>query len=550
MELERRNKKVIIINILKELLFIVSVPTVTFLLSNIGSGKQRLLSIGLSFFIACFITFKLKILPKIFKEYNTKYSLISIFFAIATSFFIAQECYSYNMIVEPGRTIFLKNISHHSLFMFSLILLSLYALYSFYYYFISRFLPKSSSFFSSLEKNEKYYLIISSTILALGIIILYSLTSVFYATKLNGEIQTFDVIYSSDTGAHALLNSYLNVNSVENDLRQPLFAVFSFPFAIIAYMIGNLFNSFGNGYFIIIGIIQAFLMNVICIILGRLLNLQKIEKTLFLMFYTVTYPFILFAFNLEQYVFGIFWLFCFLYSYIQNKKGNKFCFVAAVGSLVTNGFLFPLLTTGKKIKQWFLDFFYTGISFVSAIIVFGQFPVILNIFTGSSHIASYMSGENTIFNLLCQYSTFVKNCFIAPINTITEERLGHLSFQLPPATSLSIIGIIIFVLAIIGFVINRKDKFAKICMTWISFSAVLLIFLRYGTRENGLILYSFYFSWAFVSLIFLFFKKILQKKPKLLIILFVCLIITLTVLNINGLLDLVNFGLQNFDHVI
>lgn len=549
MELQKQSKIVIIFNILKNLLFIVSVPTVTFLLSNTGSGKQRLLSIILSFFIACFATLKLKILPKIFKEHNIKYSIISIFFAISTSFFIAQSCYSYNIVVEPVRTIFLENIPYDGLFMFLLILLSLYALYSFYYYFISRGLPKAVDFFNSLEKNEKYYLVISSIIFTLGIIIIYSLSGIFYAPKINGEIQTFDVIYSSDTGAHAVLNSYLSVNSVENDLRQPLFAVFSFPFAIIAYMVGNLFNNFGNGYFIVIAIIQAFLMNIICIILSRLLKLDKIQKSLFLTLYTVTYPFILFSFNLEQYVFGIFWLFCFLYSYIQNNKGNKFYFVAAISSLLTNGFFFPLLTAGKKIKQWFTDFFTTGLAFLSGIIIFGQFPLLLNISTGGNHLSNYISWKLEI-NSIYQYSTFVKNCFISPFNTITEERFGHISFQLAPATSLSIIGTILFILAIIGFIINRKEKFSKICISWVAFSIILLVFFGYGTRENGLILYSLYFNWAFVSLVFLFFKKLFEKKPKLLITLFVVFIILLTVLNINGLLDLVKFGLQNFDHIV
>ena len=549
MELEKINKKIIICEILKNLLFIISTTIVTFLLSNTGTGKQRLFSIALSFIIACFATFKLKILPKIFKERNTQYSLLSIFFALSTSFFIARECYSFNTIIEPARTIFVTILKHHSLIMYTLIILSLYALYSFYYYFISRLLPKVISFFKSFEKCEKYYLIIATSILGICIIVIYSLTNVFYAATINGEVQTFDVIYSSDTGAHAVLNDYLNVNSVENDLRQPLFAVFSFPFAIVAYMIGNLFNTFGNGYFILIAIIQVFLMNICCIMLGRMLNLKHIEKTLFLIFYTVTYPFILFAFNLEQYVFGVFWLFCFIYSYVQNEKGNKFYFVASIGSLLTNCFFFPFLTTGKKIKQWLTDFITTGLAFISGIIVFGQFPIILNIFTGAGHLSNYISGKIE-FNTFCQYSNFVKNCFIAPMQTITEERLGHISFQLAPATSLSIVGIILFILVIAGFILNRKDKFVKICMAWVTFSIILLIILGYGTRENGLILYSLYFSWAFVSLIFLLFKKLLQNRPKLFTVLFAILIVGLLIVNLYGLLDLVQFGLQNFDNIV
>lgn len=548
-EILKRNKFLLIKNIFFKLLFIVSVPSVTLLLSNIGTGKQRLFSIILSFIIATFVTFKFNILNKIFKERDKLYAALSIFFAVATGFFFGQLFYSYNIVIEPIRSIFVKIFIPDSIIMYGLVTLSLFALYSFYYFFISRFFPRAKEFFTNLEKNEKNYLIISTCILGLAIVLIYSITNVFYAPKINGEIITFDAIYSSDTGAHAVLNDYLNVNAVENDIRQPLFAIFSFPFAIIAYMIGSLFTCFGNGYFILIAIIQVFLMNIISILLSRMLNFKKIEQTLFLVFYTVTYPFILFAFNLEQYVFGMFWLICFLYSFMQNKEGNKFCFIAAVGSLVTNAIFFPLLTSGRKIKKWLTDFIPTGLAFIAGIIVFGQFPIILNIFTGAGHVSSYISGTIN-FNTLCQYSNFVSNCFVAPFNTITEERLGHISFQLAPAETLSILGCIIFALVILGFILNRKDKFAKICFSWVIFSIILLVILGYGTKENGLILYSLYFNWAFVALIFLLLKKLLGSKKKIFITISIILIVLLVVFNVNGLIDLVQFGLQNFDHVV
>ena len=130
----------------KKILFIISVPTVTLLLSNTGSGKQRLLSVILSFIIAIFVTFKFNILDKIFKENNKIYSIISAIFAVITSLFFGQLFYSYNIVVEPVRSIFI-NILPDSLTMYSFIILSLYALYSFYYFFISRFLPKAKEFF-------------------------------------------------------------------------------------------------------------------------------------------------------------------------------------------------------------------------------------------------------------------------------------------------------------------------------------------------------------------------------------------------------------------
>ena len=545
MNLKKYNIRMFIL----KLLFIISSTIVTFFVLNAGTTKQRAVCLILSFLISTIAVFKFKIIEKIFNIKNVYYSGISIFFALITSFFIAKECYTYNMIIEPVRSFLLERVNYHGLFMYTLIILSLYALYVYYYYFFSRFLPRIIGFFKDLSKEEKVFLITSTIIFSIGIIIIYSITNVFYEPRINDEIQTFDVLYSTDTGGHALLNDYLNINSVENDLRQPLFAVFSFPFAIVPYIIGSLFNIFKNTYFILIAIEQVFLMNILCIMIGKMLNLKKLEKVLFMISYVVTYPFILFAFNLEQYVFSIFWLFCFIYYYIQNNEGNKFYFIASIGSLLTNSFFFPFLTSGRKIKQWIKDFVQTGICFFSAIVMFGQLPVILNLFTGAGHVSNYIYGKIE-FNTFCQYTNFLKNCFIAPFNVINEEKLGHISYQISQITSLDLIGIVIFILAILGFILNYKNKFAKICISWVGFSIILLVLLGYGTRENGLILYSLYFSWAFVSLVFLFFNKILKNHKKVLISLYSLMIISMLIINANGLIDLIKFGIQNFDHVI
>ncbi len=551
MESQKTKKNLMVCNLFKNLLFIISVTTMTFLLIHIESVEQRIISVSLSFFVTCFLTFKFQIRKKIFQNFTIKYAIMALFLALATSLAFAQIFYTYHIVVEPMRTFFLNSPIPNNLIMFGLVLLSLYAIYSFYYYFISRFLPKAILFSKTLEKQEKYHLIITTIVLGLLILVIYSYTSVFYLPKINGEVQAFDVIYSTDTGGHGLLNDYIDITAIENDIRQPLFGVFSLPFAILAYAFGNLLNHFDNTYFILIAIIQVFLMNIISILLSRLLQLEKKEKTLFLLFYTITYPFLLFAFNLEQYVFGMFWLFCFLYSCWDHKKGDKFCFIAATGSLLTNGILFPFLTTGKKLKQWITDFVTTGFAFLSGLVISGQTPVLLNLFSsGITHVTKYMIRDVSFFHVICQYSHFVKNCFIAPFQTITEERLGHISFQLAPATSLSVIGTILFILVIVGFILNRKNKFAKLCFSWIVFSMILLIGMRYGTRENGLILYSFYFGWAFVSLLFLLLKKVLDKRPKLLLVIVTLLIVFLLISNLKGLQDLVQFGLQHYDHII
>ena len=72
--------------------------------------------------------------------------------------------------------------------------------------------------------------------------------------------------------------------------------------------------------------------------------------------------------------------------------------------------------------------------------------------------------------------------------------------------SVNVAGIIILVAAVSGFAVTRKDKLSKISLGWICLSSVVLMLVGWGTKENGLILYSLYFGWPFLVLIFKLFK--------------------------------------------
>jgi len=81
-------------------------------------------------------------------------------------------------------------------------------------------------------------------------------------------------------------------------------------------------------------------------------------------------------------------------------------------------------------------------------------------------------------------------------------------------TVLNITGVLVFGITILSFILNRKDIFSRLCFIWVIFSFVLLCILGWGTVENGLLLYSFYFLWAFICLIYKLFEKLLEKHEK------------------------------------
>ena len=120
------------------------------------------------------------------------------------------------------------------------------------------------------------------------------------------------------------------------------------------------------------------------------------------------------------------------------------------------------------------------------------------------------------------------------------------SFQQTPATDFNLFGIGLLVLCIISFVLNRKNKFAKISFAWVAFSPVLLVLIGWGAKENGMILYTLYFGWAFISLFIMLINKIPKKLFVIKHVLYSISLLTLLCFNIRGYIEIIKFGITNF----
>lgn len=115
-------------------------------------------------------------------------------------------------------------------------------------------------------------------------------------------------------------------------------------------------------------------------------------------------------------------------------------------------------------------------------------------------------------------------------------------------TNFNLIGIIIGVLAILGFALNRKDKFTQMAFVWCVFSFILLLVLGWGIDENGLLLYTFYFAWAFICLIVKGIEKLLKKYTKLKYIVYSLIIFSMLLINSYGIYKTILFGLKYFKY--
>lgn len=458
----------------------------------------------------------------------------SVILAHMKRFKISKE---YQMIVIKGSTIALGALASGFTFcLFSCLLPKLYAI--------------ACRLVHSLEPSERAFIIIFFLLGVFMVTICYSLTNCFYLPyTAEGTLVEYDVVFTSDTGVLINNNAFMNIGAIQNDINQMLFGVFAMPLGIIATLFSKITWFVPNGYAYWLGALNVLLLSVTILLLVRMSNLKGTSKILCLCVLSVSYPTMLFLLNLEQYVLALFLLSAFLYTALNNSKYKSMFFLGAAGTLITSGITFPLLLMPYehfKPKKAFNFILKIGICYVMLIAIFGKLPYLLNIFQKQSELLSWYGGVSLSFEAkLLQFLNFVGNSLFAPVTQISFER-GFPRFTLVPISWVSLLGIVVLLVSILGFIQNRQNRFVQICGLWILFSFFVTVIMGWGTVENGLILYSLYFGWAFQLLCFLAIDHVLLHFKRLRLVLQSTWIFTMVAINGFAILNLIRFGISYY----
>lgn len=459
-----------------------------------------LLPISLSFITMAFLISKVSL-----EKINTKALIIS----IIISMYLMKYFMNFSSIKLMG-IISNMNLGEYKTYLCSAIgIFAFPSLVLFIYLFIKYIIPKVISFLKGLTKVEKKYLLIYIVIGFLVMSILSFLTTGFTNPTVNGYGIESDVIYTTDTYSLVNNDAFINISHFENDIRQPLFGVFALPFGLMTRIISEvLFFLPVDSYGFSLMFIQFILIALTNIIIVRLLKTKEKDKKYLYLLFGVSYPYMVFTLTVEQYVVALFYLVLAIYIYDNSKKVNH-SYVASVGTLLTSGVIFPLISHANNIKDKLKDVFKTFILFLMFMIFSGGIIQVLYLKEEINHIMRFSNGiglEERIY----QFSNFVKGIFLSSSGSLKE--IGHTSYQLLESNSIDIIGIIILALMVISFILNRKNKMALISFLWVLFSVILLCLIGWGTAENGLVLYSLYFAWSYLVLYYLLLRKLFKKE--------------------------------------
>ena len=414
--------------------------------------------------------------------------------------------------------------------------------------------------FRDLTKAEKWVIALLFAGLTLLVIFAFSQSEAFCGTEHLHQITQmeflYDVIYTSDTAALQHENAFFALTHPQNDLRQPLFAIFAAPMLGIPYLLGRLVSGSETVHMILLNLPQLVMLLAANWMVAKAMDLTPGKRICYLILSSCMYSNLLFSVMMEQYIVAYFWLALAVYQICKKGRPDTLVMYGAGGTLLTTMILMPTLSRKHPVKQfkdWFLEMVKWGLGFVGLMLVFARFDIFTNLLTRLSEYTGFTEDTAVPFDLsfsgkLCQFTEFVKNCFAVPNAGVSLTFKPFPSWQLENITALNWVGIGILVLCAISAIWNPKNTSSRAAAFWVVFSGIMLLILGWGTSENGLILYSLYFGWAYLTLLFQLVDKVgdvLKLKP----LVYVCTAAAsagLLIVNIPAILKMIRFAIAYY----
>ena len=397
---------------------------------------------------------------------------------------------------------------------------------------------------SDLPRCERRGYVAVFLVLAVFTAAVFFSSNAFYGSK-----ERFDLIYTSDSPILVKGNVYLLLLQYENDLRQPLFAVFAAPFLGLSYLLSKLLGASAPLHALLMNLPQVGLLVLCAHLLGRMLGLRPGWRLAFAVLACCTWPVLLFSVMMEQYIFAVFYLVCFVYLLSCRDRRDRLTLMGAGGTLLTSLILLPVMSRRNPVKDfrgWYGDMLNRGLEFILVLLAFCRLDIILGVATYLIELSQFSGAKLTTLDKLRQFTVFLGSCLLAPQSEAVVNTSGVLSWQLVFPTAFSALGIAVAGLCLLGFWLNRKDGTARLAGFWLVFSFLLLFGMGWGTQENGLILYSLYFGWAILLLLFRLGQALTAKLPQLRPVLYAVCLAVLVWQNLPAMSRLLSFAIQNY----
>ena len=538
--------------------FVLSGAALTLTATLRGSALAGLAGVAVSAVVCGWLVFRTKILEETVRGFSVLNGLIALPYAAAAArIFMAYFYFRFEKLSDTA-FVFLSARSGAGAELFIRMLPGLktaltvfigLALWLAAYWMIGGIRRRGLPFLRGLNGTEIAFILAGAAVSMALIFIVYTRTNLFYLPLQDGQIVNYDAVFTADSGVLTQTNVFVNINAAENDLRHPLFGLFAMPLGITASWIAFLFKSQPLAYPLALAFLQALALLFSMIMVSRLAGAGHVDQIFFLLLYFISYPSLLFILTVEQYIVALFWLSLCLYFLCRpgpdGDGWREISYSGAAGTLLTSGFFILFSPGGKGLKGYALSVLRSGLGFLAFAAVFGQLPQFVNAVQTVKNLSRFAGYGLPFGEKLCQYLTFIPACLIAPAAGISRAG-AYISYQMLPVEDPGWIGVILLALASAGFLLNLRSKFCRVCFSWLLFSFCLLALAGWGSLENGMILYTLYFSWALLSLIYAGLQKALAKHTAVRLSLVSLGLLAVAAFNIRGLRELIGFGISYY----
>ncbi|MBO4897181.1 MAG: hypothetical protein J5590_02645 [Clostridia bacterium] len=371
------------------------------------------------------------------------------------------------------------------------------------YTFIENVLKKVIKLFTKKD-------VIVASLLCAALIVLVAV-AFCNADGLSGYYKNGNYIYTADIGRLLKGNCYTSINHLQNDIRQPLFAVLSAPFFAPISFLNQVFPISKRLFGFLIAAMNTILMSFSLLLIGVCTAEEKTRRGIIFMLFGM-YATLLFGMVIEQYQVVMFWLVLYMVycTHVKNEQITKeVLFIATTGTLITNGIVFPLILEDKSIKKIPVLLLKTALMGIAVLCLFGRLGTLLSGYRNVQELLQGFGGaESTFGTRFYKFLTFVSNCFIAP-----NSYMANGGWRLGEAKKTAVVfGVTVLAICVISFLINNKKLWSRISFGWVVYSFIIVCLIGWGFADNsGPILYILYFGWAYCVMIHLFIDKIFEK---------------------------------------
>lgn len=390
----------------------------------------------------------------------------------------------------------------------------------------------------------------------LGVIIVYSVISCIFfknTTVLYDTNSTYDVLLDTDSGVLFKWNTFaVNNDDSKHILFSAIVSVVGYPLYILSIIASKLLNlssdlMYGIALTFLQICVSAFSITIIFNYLKNL-KLKRLSIILLLLIQTFSFPQLFMTLNIERFIYGQ--LSIILFIFISYKKSDKpylidLAAIPLFGITITNVYLYLIYLIIKyriNIKQVFKHISFFSIITSIIIIVSKSYGSVYSLFDQVEYNVKYISDSGLIEKIKLMATRLFYPTLYFPGNDILDNTYlvqdSNVNYLF-----LTIVGIVV-VLCIISAIRYNKGIVTQLTISVLIFNIFLHGVVGYNLLNANIM--TIHFSFGIVILLGNLYKGLSESLSKSLNIFITLVLITVLISNINGFVNIFNFGIERY----